>query len=218
MQVSPPWGLPSRWGETSPPAPGRAKSCTQDHRFPPPAGDAQADHTKGAAMPPDQAIPLSPRAVLGLCPFATGTASLWAPQPGAAPHPQPGAGCPFPLTCFHILQPPPTHWVPTGYQARCPPPLLSPSCHCPPAHGHASIAAAVAGSDTWCLKDFFFGGGHLILGTRVLGPDPAPGLAGIPLSPAQGGAGACQDCHPPHHHQFGDLPGWREVRVPPLWG
>lgn len=51
---------------------------------------------------------------------------------------------------------------------------------------------------------FFWGGGHLILGTRVLGPDPAPGLAGIPLSPAQGGAGACQDCHPPP--------------PPPVWG
>lgn len=128
LQVSPPWGLPSRWGETSPPAPGRAKSCTQDHRFPPPAGDAQADHTKGAAMPPDQAIPLSPRAVLGLCPFATGTASLWAPQPGAAPHPQPGAGCPFPLTCFHILQPPThplgAHWVPGPVPTAAAEPLL----------------------------------------------------------------------------------------------
>lgn len=38
----------------------------------------------------------------------------------------------------------------------------------------------------------------------MLGPDPAPGLAGIPLSPAQGGAGACQDCHPPP--------------PPPVWG
>lgn len=85
-------------GRTTPHAPGRAESCTQEHRSPP-----------GAAKPMDLSVPVSPGAVLRLCPFA----SPWAPQPGAAPHPQPEAGCPFPLAWFCTPQPP----LPTG----CPP-------------------------------------------------------------------------------------------------
>lgn len=151
-----------------PPAPGKAKSCTQEHRCPP-GGGARAGHAEGAAVPPDQAIPVSPRTVLGLCPFAASAASLWAPQPGAAPHPRRGAGCPFPLVRLCTPRPPP---CPLGAPG-CPPPPQSPPAAAPRPwpHWHRRSRCRVRRA----VPEGFFMGGDLTSATRAPGPDPAPG-------------------------------------------
>lgn len=158
---------------------------------------------QGQQRPLDLAVPVSPRAVLGLCPFAW----PWAPQPGAAPHPGRRLVVPSPWL-GSAPHSPPARWVPVGCPLGAglvPTVTAEPPLPLSPSSGRAGIAAAAAGLDARCLEDLGRGGTrypqHPGAGARC-----CPRISQGTPSPVQRGAGTSQGCHP--HALWG--PPWLE--------